>query len=106
MLICLECGAIFEEEQLVGGKKVFAGSETEPPEYEERVCPECGSDWWEEAAKCAVCGKYYNGKDGDDICPDCQAAVVDTIDKLAEELSAGDVADARDAIVRFIAEVM
>lgn len=106
MLICRECGHIFSEEELEGGQMISKGDEVNPPEYTELVCPECGSDWWTEADTCAVCGRYYHDEDGCDVCPECQVKIVEGINKMAEDLSVGDVQDGKDAIIAFIAEVM
>lgn len=104
-MICEDCHHVFDEEEAGVGKMLFPGSEVEPPEYDDMRCPECGSEDIEESALCPICGEYYRELDGD-ICKNCQSAIVEAIDDLAEKMADGDVQDAKDAIVAFVSEVM
>lgn len=107
MLICGYCGHVFKEEDCAGGKQLFHGSETEPPEYEELKCPECGCDAITEADQCKVCGKWYLKEHSYDLCPECQRKVNDGIRALVDEVLDGmDYADAWDAILEYITEAV
>lgn len=74
--MCEDCGVIFEE---VVEKRYFErnGDELCPPTYH---CPECGSEFYEEAVKCCICGEHHPMREMDgDVCDDC-------IDKLTEKV--------------------
>lgn len=57
MYICLRCGYHFETP-----KETHNGGYPEEPTYE---CPNCGSDDFEDAFKCCVCGEDFAD---DDMC--------------------------------------
>lgn len=61
MLICAECGAVFEQAEVV---------------YERHVCPKCSGISLHPAHRCDVCGEWITGGyvrtvDGPRICDDC-----------------------------------
>ena len=64
MFICEHCGEIFEEPKVIGND-VDRGEE----------CPGCGSDEFDEAVQCEVCGEWISEADacgyGHHICKDC-----------------------------------
>ena len=72
MLICLDCGAIFEQARIV-----FERHGLDTPPYEELlVCPRCESTEIHPAYRCDVCGdwitnSYIKTADGERICGDC-----------------------------------
>ncbi len=72
MLICLDCGAIFEQARIV-----FERHGLDTPPYEELlVCPRCESTEIHPAHRCDVCGEwitdsYIKTADGERICGDC-----------------------------------
>lgn len=76
MMICEDCGAVFEE--VVEKRYVQRnGEELDPPTYH---CPECGSEYYVEAEKCCVCGETHPiGEMDGDVCDDC-------IEKIAEKV--------------------
>ena len=72
MLICVECGAVFEQPQHVIERH---GLDT-PPYEEYDACPNCGGSNLHEARRCDVCGNWITGGyvltiDGCRICDDC-----------------------------------
>ena len=84
MLVCENCGAVFEEEMVGKGY-----------EEEKDRCPNCG-DWGiREAKKCHGCGEWCR----DDLCDNCKKhfkdAVRGFINMYCKELnmSFGDVTD-------------
>lgn len=72
MLICAECGAVFERAEVV-----YERHGLDTPPYEERhVCPKCGGASLHPAHHCDVCGEWITGGyvrtvDGLRICDDC-----------------------------------
>lgn len=72
MLICVECGAVFEQ-----AKRVVEKHGLDSPPYEEMmVCPSCGGRSIHPARQCDVCGEWLTGGyiltlDGTRICDDC-----------------------------------
>lgn len=72
MLICMECGALFEQ-----AKVVFEQHGLDTPPYEEfGVCPRCESTDICQSHRCDVCGEWITGGyveivDGNRICDDC-----------------------------------
>lgn len=72
MFICLDCGAGFTAGEM--DKRIERVSDEFGFHYEEwGVCPECGSEDFEEATECDECGKEWPqtkiNMNGD--CPDC-----------------------------------
>ena len=70
MLYCADCQQFFEEEDAVTGKELI-GEYAGAPAYKEYViCPHCGGDQIEEAARCHVCGAW-KPDDAKDCCSKC-----------------------------------
>lgn len=69
MYICAKCGEVFETPEYRSWTE-HHGDYDEP--YGEEVCPGCGSEWYEEAEKCKICGEWH-AKDElyDGYCKDC-----------------------------------
>lgn len=72
MLICVECGALFEQAKIVLERH---GLDT-PPYEELCVCPHCEETNIHQAHCCDVCGEWITGGyvvtvDGNRICDDC-----------------------------------
>lgn len=72
MLICVECGSLFEH-----ARQVYERHGLDTPPYEElHVCPACGGTNLHQAHRCDVCGEWITGSyiktlDGNRICEDC-----------------------------------
>ncbi len=72
MLICVECGALFER-----AKVVFERHGMDTPPYEELfVCPYCESTDIHQSHRCNVCGDWITGSyvetvDDNRICDGC-----------------------------------
>ena len=64
------------------------------------VCPKCGSEDWEQANECELCGKPTL----DLICKDCQEVIKKRVEDLVFELSTGDTKKNQEVIVNWIAE--
>ena len=79
------------------------GSESEhfPERYVRMVCPKCGSEDWELANTCPLCGKATREID---ICKDCQEVIKKRVEDLVFELSTGDTKKNQEVIVTWIAE--
>lgn len=72
MLICLECGSVFEQPKIVLERH---GLDT-PPYEEMHVCPRCEGNQLRPAYRCDVCGEWITGGyirtlDGSRICDEC-----------------------------------
>lgn len=73
MLICLECGKTFEEDEIKHWKE-DRGEFWGFPSYENMSgCPHCQGDY-EEAYECENCGKYFTLDELDEnyLCEDCR----------------------------------
>ena len=72
MLICLDCGAIFEQARIV-----FERHGLDTPPYEKiSMCPFCGGVSLRNAYPCSICGGWITGShiitlDGQRICDGC-----------------------------------
>ena len=78
MLICLECGKTFEEDEIKRWKE-DRGEFWGFPSYENMSgCPRCYGAY-EEAEECFECGKYFPKYELDEnyLCEDCRADVDD-----------------------------
>jgi DNA-directed RNA polymerase subunit RPC12/RpoP len=64
MLICNECGAVFEEPRIYYEHHPY-GMGTAAEEW--AVCPVCGESGFEEAYQCSRCGEYFGFDDLDYI---------------------------------------
>ena len=75
MFVCLECGHIFDEDEVYTWKE-SRGEYWGTPCYEEMAgCPRCKGDYVE-TYKCDVCGEWINGsyiklESGERICENC-----------------------------------
>lgn len=70
MMICEDCGAVFEDSAVIERRHINrVGEENEPPDY---LCPNCHSGETASAEKCNICGEwhgYYEVYDG--VCNEC-----------------------------------
>ena len=72
MLICIECGELFEKEQ-----KMIERHGLDAPPYEERMgCPRCGGVDIHPTERCDICGDWITGGyvrtvNGERICEEC-----------------------------------
>ena len=83
------------------------GSECEhyPERIVLKVCPNCGSEEYEEASACPLCGAFYHTSDT--ICPECQSKIKNAVDELTQDLSFnghGEFKENKDIVVTWIAE--
>ena len=77
MFICRDCGSKFEDPKRV---KESRGEFWGAPAYEDCwYCPECGSDDYDEAKECGVCGQWFLPDGCEETCEEC-------IDNLSNEL--------------------
>ena len=72
MLICLDCGALFEQARTIVERH---GLDT-PPYEELQTCPRCLSTAICPTYRCDLCGEWISGGyiktlDGDRICDEC-----------------------------------
>lgn len=75
MYRCNECGVFFENP---------VREEMEPDTgYSEQVCPQCRSDYFEEAKLCPACGESYTV---DDYCDECMEELKAGLLELKDEL--------------------
>ena len=87
MLICKDCGAVFEEPATVTETHGF----TDVLYEQVSVCPDCGSTSYVEAVECDCCGKWYAKEDtevtyaGEAVCPDCLCDLDDEIATVEAE---------------------
>ena len=83
MLICNECGEIFEDgdAEIVRDDRGFCGSESVCESL--AVCPSCGCDDLADAGYCEVCGEWRDAELIDDgICHDCRRQTKISFDRL------------------------
>lgn len=72
MLICVECGALFEQ-----ARTIIERHGLDSPPYEEFLdCPHCAETNIHQARRCDVCGEWILGGyvktlDGERICDEC-----------------------------------
>lgn len=72
MMLCVECGALFEQ-----GKVAVEKHGLDSPPYEEYlVCPSCGGSNLHHARRCDVCNEWITSSyvltlEGQRICEDC-----------------------------------
>lgn len=72
MMLCLECGALFEQ-----AKRVIERHGLDTPPYEEYyVCPHCGDTNYQQTWRCDICGEWITGSyiktlNGNRICESC-----------------------------------
>lgn len=76
MYKCSECEKFFNE-PIIGQMEQDTG-------YVEQTCPHCGSDYFEEAIKCPICGNPTT----QDFCQDCYDTVKEGLEILKEKLGA------------------
>ena len=79
MNICLDCGRVFDDEEadVIRDDPSPAGVSLPSGYYEYLCCPDCGSDYYEEAVKCLLCGEYVKEDNAiGDFCKDCAADVL------------------------------
>lgn len=76
MYKCSECEKFFNE-PIIGQMEQDTG-------YVEQTCPHCGSDYFEEAIKCPICGNPTT----QDFCQDCYDTVSKKLSDLRSELNA------------------
>lgn len=82
MIICNECGAVFDEPKGVFNKV----GELPTDGHYESVCPECGGDDIEDAERCHGCDEYKAKSTlNDGFCNECGAEV----EKKAREFWTG-----------------
>ena len=70
-----------------------------------KICPNCGSEDFEEASTCPLCGELYHTHDT--ICPDCTRKTRDAVSKLVEDISFNGhmgFKESKDIVVTWIAE--
>lgn len=73
MLICLECGKVFDEDDIEYWEESRGEYWGMPCTEKMSGCPRCQGAY-EEAEECEKCGKYYpkNELDENNLCEDCQ----------------------------------
>lgn len=75
LYVCLECGHIFDEDDVITWKE-YRGECFGYPAYEEFMGSPCCKENYAEAKECSCCGKYIIGSyiktdNGDRFCEDC-----------------------------------
>lgn len=82
MNICNNCDFQFETPER---SKELMGEYWGAPAYETIYrCPCCGSDDFEKAEKCAVCGEYFISE-GDDFCEKCKEELSGEMHKIKDK---------------------
>lgn len=86
MMICLDCGRTFAEEEAKTISEIVGEFWGAPASREYSVCPYCGSDVYEDAVQCDLCGEWMAEEDvvndkGRTVCEVC----IDRVGKLHRE---------------------
>lgn len=76
MFKCKDCGNFFKEPNRTPME--------EDTGYVEQTCPHCGSDYFEEAHACPICGEPTT----EDFCQGCYDIVKEGLEALKEKLGA------------------
>lgn len=73
MQICLECGKVFEDDEIAHWEESRGEFWGEPAYENMSGCPHCGGAY-EEAYECENCGKYFTLDELDEnhLCEDCR----------------------------------
>lgn len=86
MYCCNNCHATFEsgEERIIKERSECFGF---PAVEEFRVCPECGSDEYDEALICRICGETFpkSEEDCEGVCEKCSAELRDEFETWLED---------------------
>lgn len=68
-MVCKDCGRVFDDDELRAEKYWnYDLCCYNPTEY---FCPYCGSDDFDEATECPLCGDYYDASDDVHVCEGC-----------------------------------
>lgn len=84
MLICKFCGNQFSDPDIT---KEYTGvtSEGYAECYDVGHCPNCGSEDYEEAKRCTVCGEWFIPKCVEEVCEECVAVIGKELHALADK---------------------
>ena len=78
MYICMNCQTMFDSPDSVEDfTSEFWGASVR---HYASVCPNCGSDDFEEMDKCVVCGEWINP--GEELCENCRGLIKDIADEI------------------------
>lgn len=85
---CTGCQTIFDEDE---AGRVYddpaAGLGLMPGYITYLVCPNCGSDEYEDAAECKVCEEWFGDTDiEDDMCPGCRKEIDEQLEAVVKRL--------------------
>lgn len=106
MLICNECGAIFDESEMriIHDDPSPSGVSLAPGYYEYGVCPKCGDDDIDEAERCYLCGEWIS-KHRNEICMDCEIKLREDYEELIRKhIGIHDFVDTEAFIADYLAE--
>lgn len=70
---CLECGKVFEDDEIAHWQEIRGEFWGEPAYEDVSGCPYCQGDY-EEAIKCESCGQYFTLDELDEnhLCENCR----------------------------------
>ena len=78
MYICMNCQAMFDSPNEVEDfTSEFWGARVR---HMTSVCPNCGSDDFDEMDKCEICGEDINP--GEELCENCRGLIKDIADEI------------------------
>lgn len=108
---CNECGCVFDADNS-GRIKEYYGEGSMRGAVNWIVCPECGSDNFDEAKKCCCCGLYFSKENemviaGDEwICRECAEEVAESfLDAWGMTESMQNAMDCHEARMRRIKSI-
>ena len=81
MYICMNCQTMFDSpDEVEDFTSEFWGARVR---HMTSVCPNCGSDDFEEMDKCEVCGEWIDP--GDELCDNCRGLIKDIADDIRKK---------------------
>ena len=83
MLVCSECGAVFEEGSAASVREYAGFAGEEGAYYDSAVCPGCRRDSAVEGARCSKCGEWFPESEVEyGLCENCRKKSVEEFEEV------------------------